>query len=551
MPGLFDFGYSGNHSSKPISIENMPDLPNIAYYNKEEKDKNKPNAYSKIEEILTNACSTDDWKNLKGIYENSTIELPNGTEKTIDSLDVPFYKISHPNMTATLMQSPQPDNFKNQIKYLSCQLQETRNRVYNKSDFVITAGSSVKDIFSKATKSTKYLLVILFVLSMYFALTGFCGSLDVVGNVFNVIEKRCKQTMYFWIGILIGIIVPFIILISLYSTVICHNLLSIEKYNITINPYGTKINIDSNIKNFNYLTLILFIFIIYAFIAVLFTVKKSMLGPYLYTAIISIILFIISIFLYMLYAFVPFFNEPQKDKNIKTENMIRTKPKPLILFVDSQTDVSPITTNQDEDAKLRRVFNWTILSIFILTLGFFMIKTSNEFMTGFLSSSAILMLPIMWVFNFIIIIQYFYIYPIILIFIRFFRYMLMGILYVISEKKPDMKNAFSQDLIDKLNNFKNFSPSWGLPIVDELKLLLQCMGYENIFSKSIIPENNNSKNVSDNKFVASGSMLWFLFQKITNKESNVTTGLIYGIILLAMSIIVSMIILFGILKINN
>lgn len=538
-------------SSEPISIENMPNLPNIAYYNKEEKDINKPNSYSKIEKILEETCVNSGWNTLKGIYEDSTIQLPNGTEKTIPSLDVPYYKISHPNMPATPIQSPSPENFKDQIKYLACQLQETRNRVYNKSDFVITSGSSVKEIFSKAKKTTKYLLVVLFVLSMYFALTGFCGSLDVVGNVFNVIEKRGKQTMYFWIGILIGIIVPFIILISLYSTVICQNILSIEKYNITINPYGEKINIDSNIKNFNYLTLILFIFIIYAFIAVLFTIKKSMLGPYLYTAIISIILFIISIFLYMLYAFVPFFNEPQKDKNIKTENMIRTKPKPLILFVDSQTDVSDITTNQDEDARLRKVFNWTILSIFILTLGFFMVKTSNEFVTGFLSSSAILMLPIMWVFNFIIIIQYFYIYPIILIFIRFFRYMIMGILYVISEKKPNMKNTFSQDLIDKLNNFKNFSPSWGLPIVDELKLLLQCMGYENIFSKSIIPENNNSKNISDNKFVASGSILWFLFQKITNKESNVTTGLIYGIILLVMSIIVSMIILFGILKINN
>ena len=127
----------------------------------------------------------------------------------------------------------------------------------------------------------------------------------------------------------------------------------------------------------------------------------------------------------------------------------------------------------------------------------------------------------------------------------------MGGLYVTTEKKPDMKNSFSQELIDKLNNFKNFSPSWGLPIVDELKLLLQCMGYENIFSKSIIPENNNSKNISDNKFISSGNILWFLIQTITNKESNVKVGLLYGVFVLFMSIIVSMIILFGILKINK
>jgi hypothetical protein len=535
-------------SSDPINIKDMPKLPNIGYFNKE-GDTNSINSYSKIETNLTKNCVNANWKNVSGIYKDSTTaKLSDSVSIEIDALDIPYYKLIYPDIV-TGVENNTTTNLTNQINYLTCQLQETRNRIYNKSDFVITAGSSVKDIFSKATKATKYLLIVLFVLSMYFALTGFCGSFDVVGNIFNVIEKKGKQTISFWIGILIGIIIPFIILISLYSTIICQNLSSIKKYDITSNPYGEKINIESNIKNFNYLTLILFIFIIYAFIAVLFTIKKSMLGPYIYTAIISIILFIISIFLYMLYAFVPFFNEPQQDKKIKTENMIRTKPKPLVLFIDNQTDISKITTNQDEDAKLKKVFNWTILSIFILTLGFFMIKTNNEFITGVLASSAILMLPIMWVFNFIIIIQYFYVYPIILIFIRFFRYIIMGVLYVISEKKPDMKNSFSQELIDKLNNFKNFSPSWGLLIVDELKLLLQCMGYENIFSKSIIPENNNSKNITDNKFVASGTILWFLFQKITNKETNVTTGLIYGIILLAMSIIISMIILFGILKI--
>jgi len=540
-------------SSEAINIEGMPQLPDIGYFNKEEIDISKPNSYKKFEEDFTAKCINGrKWSSLKGIYKSDTIESPDGKIKTIKSLDIPYYSINNPDLIPEEeSNTSDTNNQKNQIDYLACQLQETRNRVYNKSDFVITTGSSVKDTFSKASSTTKNLLIVLFVLSMYFALTGFCGSLDVVGNIFNVIEKRSKQTMPFWSGILVGIIVPFIILISLYSSVICQNILSIEKYNITIDPYGTKINIDSNIKNFNYLTLILFIFIIYAFIAVLFTIKKSIVGPYIYTAIISIILFIISIFLYMLYAFVPFFNEPEKNKNIKSENMIRTKPKPLVLFVDSQTDISDITTNQDEDAKLRSVFNSTIFAIFILTLGFFMFNTSNEFVTGILTSSAILMIPIIWVFNFIIIIQYFYIYPIVLIFIRFFRYMIMGGLYVITEKKPDMKNSFSQELIDKLNNFKNFSPSWGLPIVDELKLLLQCMGYENIFSKSIIPENNNSKNISDNKFISSGNILWFLIQTITNKESNVKVGLLYGVFVLFMSIIVSMIILFGILKINK
>ena len=73
----------------------------------------------------------------------------------------------------------------------------------------------------------------------------------------------------------------------------------------------------------------------------------------------------------------------------------------------------------------------------------------------------------------------------------------MSIIYILSEKSSSMKDSFSDDLVDQLENFKNYSPSWGLIGIDELKLLLNVLGYQNDFSKLIIPENNDGKTAID------------------------------------------------------
>ena len=109
--------------------------------------------------------------------------------------------------------------------------------------------------------------------------------------------------------------------------------------------------------------------------------------------------------------------------------------------------------------------------------------------------------------------------------------------------KNSSKTSYSDDLVKSLENFKDYSPSWGLLGVEEFKTLLGLFGYENLFSKAIIPENNNSYDISDNKFVSSG-FLYFLNDK--NKG-----GLIIGVITAILTFVVSMIILYGVLKINQ
>jgi hypothetical protein len=113
-----------------------------------------------------------------------------------------------------------------------------------------------------------------------------------------------------------------------------------------------------------------------------------------------------------------------------------------------------------------------------------------------------------------------------------------------------MKDSFSDDLTYQLENFKNYSAPWGLLGIDELKLLLNFLGYENDFSKSIISENNNSKNISENRFVSSGA-LGFIFQMIANKENSNINGIIYSIVIMVITILISIIILVGVAKINK
>lgn len=555
-------------SSSPINIPGIPSLPKMGYYdsnsdgisNNKENDANYT-SYTRLTRNLTNSCANNlsgkSLHNSSGIYNsnNPNIKnfLPNGSNT--NSLDIPYYLaksgvlINNPlsqtnNLDSAVKNScsANQQNIVNQIQYLTCQLESARNRVYESSKFSLTGGGDLKSIFEKF-KNLKIFLIIIFVLSIYLGLTGFFGSIDLGPNIFNAIESNSKFNLSYWIGLLLGLSIPIIVLCTVLSKEICANLNNLEKYEITNNAYGNdKKNVSSSAKNFDILTLVLFIFLIYGFVAVLFTIKKNAFSGIIYTVLIGSILFIIAVFIYVLYAFIPFFNTTDPD------NMMKTDARPLRLFIDNQKDVSTIHSNQVEDGRLRKGFFITFIVIFILAIIFFILKSSNAFLNGLLGSSAILILPILWVFNFILIIKYFYIYPIFLIIMRFFRYIFMSIIYIMYEKNSSLKDRFSEDLINQLENFKNYTPTWGLVGIDEFKLLLNVFGYENIFSKKIIPDSNNSKNITNNKFVSSGTIFAFLFAL---KDSGNKRGIIYSAILLGLTLIICSIILFGIIKVQK
>ena len=487
--------------SSPINIPGTPNLPNIGYYDSSNNgiSNDKTNdanftSYDSLKTNLTNSCVNNtlgtSLNSSPGIYNsndsNITKYLPNGT--STNSLDIPFYLakegvlLNNPNnpndnlinvVDSSCLHNRQ--NLVNQIQYLTCQLEQERNRVYDSDNFMSsTTSHSISDIFNKFP-NLKIPLIIIFIVSMYLGVSGLFGSIDLGGNIFNIIEKKSKNSdISFWIGLLLGLIVPVAILSGCYAFVVCNNLKDLDKYEITNNSYGVPYSVPSNLQNFDILTLVLFIFLIYALVGVLFTIKKSAFSSMVYSLLVGIILFIISIFIYVFYKYIPFFNTAD------SKNMMADKAKNLQLFIDSQQNISNITTNQTDDKKTQQVFTITAICIFVLAIIFFVIGKKdtdgtalNGFVNGFFGSAAILVIPILWVVNFCLIINYFYVYPMLILIIRFVRYFIMSILYIISEKKPSFKENISEDLAEQLDNFKNYTAPWGLIGVDELKLLLK------------------------------------------------------------------------------
>jgi hypothetical protein len=438
----------------------------------------------------------------------------------------------------------------NQIQYLVCQLINARNRFYNPNDFIVNDKLlSLYNTFKSFGKQLFIPILFIFIITIYFLISGVFSSIDVISNIVNIIQKKNdKLSVSYWIGILLGLVIPAISIIIGYNTIIKQNLEDLEKNNITDNPYGTQKNIPKENITIDYLTMILFVLVIFTLIGVLFTLKNSSLGNLTFSLLTSFIFMMIALFIFTMYYFVPFFNTGELNKI----------PNILKLYIDitkegEPEDTSYIYSNQTQNKTLRKIFVITGICITVLSIIFFKkyanssttTTENNSFFSslikGFLGSSAILIVPILWVINFLIGIQYFFVFPIFLILTRFIRYIIMLVLYVIN--RQNINPYYSDDLTKTLKNFENYSPPWGLFGIEELKILLGIFGYENIYSKSVIGENNSSYNISDNKFVSSGLLYFF----VENNKSGMVTGIIY----LVLTLIISFLILFGHAKVQN
>ncbi len=546
-------------NSKNINIDGIPKLPPVGYYNVDENLAKKGGLnYNSFDTLNTNLRSCQTTVTGNGLFKNipkcdgtNNCILPENTKK--NKLDIPYYLVQNglfdsaiANTNNNNIKSTDPNDLINQIKYLSCQLVTARNRQYSSFDFLTSNNNSIYTIFELFPPRMKIPLIILFTLTMYYLVSGFFSSFDVCANVINSIQKDSSTAVAYWIGLLSGISVPMLILAITYNQISKWNLEDLNKYEITQNAEGIKNNdITENDKQIDYITLTLFILLIYGFIGVLFTIKKSSFNSYIYTALIITIMIIIALLVYVLYAYIPYYNTA-KDTNIMNIHNTRLK-----LFIDkspieNNEDFSTITSNQTHNNKTRAIYFGTGLIIFILSILYFYYNKHNKssgnvsfissFIKGLLGSSAILVIPILWVINITVGLLFFPIYPIFMILLRFLRY--VGTLIIYNITKNSSKTNYSDNLIKELDNIKDYTPSWGLFGVEELKTILGMCGYENIFSKSFISENNSSNDLSDNKFIASG-LLYFLLDK---NKGGIGLSAIYMII----TIILSSIILFGV-----
>jgi len=522
-------------NSIPLNIPDTPDPPIFGYYNNKSLDTTKANSYDGIKTHLNASCKISN--DAKGIFASDD------SDKT-KSIDMPYKKALAGTLESDLKASGLSKDAQSQIQYLTCQLANARNRQYDGSLFKVLGDNITISKIFKTYSASSSILVIIFIITMYLLLNGFFSSFDVVGNIFEILNKNAVFSMSYWIGLLLGLAFPIILLCAIYVQMICSNLNGQEVFDITVDPNGIKNTINENTYKIDYNILILFIIILYAFSAVLFTIKKSELGNVLYLAIVGTILIILSIFIYLLYVYIPFFSTGDPT-NIGNDATL-----PLKILIDNQIQLSDIKSNQHDTDNIKKTFGITFLVLFLMSIAFLIFGKKKgtgfiyDLLNGFLGSSAILVMPIIWVFNFVIGINYFYLFPIILIIFRFVRYFGMFMLWMITEKSDSMKDGFSDDLKKLLENFKDYSPSWGLIGVDLLKVIMNIIGYQNVFSDLLIKNENSGKNLSQNKFVSSGLLNMFM-----NFDSR--SGMVYSIIITVLTILISVIILYGVVKIQS
>lgn len=542
-------------------VEGIPNPPNVGYF--DQNKANTDNSASSLKVLLANNCSinmnklmtskedADDYYNniIRGdITENcgtSTVSSKNQA-KLLGDVTV---------VLETYGSNEGKQRIANHMNYLLCQLASARNRVYDSSKFdIFNSSLSVKEIFNKFA-NIKTVMMLIFLLSIYFLIQGFFSSFDVASNMVNLIEENSSKSIIYYVSLAAGIAIPVLILCYFFVKKVCGYLEDIEKYDITNDINGKKEKIPSGFKGLDYSVLFLFMVLIYGFVFVLFSVTKESLGPLMYIITIGFIFFIISVFLYLFYTYIPFFATADTN-NVNKDDL------DLKLYIDYQYDPSNISSNQKQIQKVQTVFAYTAILIFVFFVIYIIyskFQKDNKGMvkdifSGFFGASAILIIPIIWVLNFILATKYFYIYPIILLGFRFLRYIFMAVLYGQYSYAQEYGTEgvlagdyYSDDLKEQLEDFSNYSPSYNLLGMDVIKTLLNIFGYENIFSKSYV-NNNKHNNLAANRYVIPGLFSYLAKDKDEN-EDKTSNKLKIQFSIFSITIFVTYILLFKVYKV--
>jgi len=525
-------------------LPKCPQLPNIQYYNKSAPIKNKNNEQIFIEN-MTKSCENINMNNcLNADCNKYTIDAFNGNLQN--------------NADITTAVSADATKAATQIQYMAVQLALARSRNYDSDSLNVSYSAiSLKEIFKKFPNLKPFLIVIFFV-SLYLLIYGFFSSFDVCLNILSNIQDNVSIS--YWLGLLVGLLVPFVILAVSFNNVMCNKVVGEDKYDITNVPTSDKkINVSATNKTLDLSIITIFLVAIFAFTALLFILKKEQLGEKLYTGLICAVFIIISILIYLFYAMTPYFVSANQKNILSKEESIK-------IFIDNLINESKITSNKDVDTKVNGLYIGIVIFIFILALIFISFKTNssvtnslgngmvgsflNSFLNGFLGSAAILIIPILWVINYTIGMRYFYIYPVLIIVMRFIRYIGTFCLYFVSnsERYSDMKDKFSPELNEELDNIKDYTPSWSLLGIDFLKTYMNMQGLSNDFSKKFVNNNNTQKNIAQDKYFS--SLLFFRFLLKDNISENKSI-LIIPIIILILTGIIGSTILYGVFSVQD
>ncbi len=537
-------------NSQQIKSGDVP-IPTYSYYNKINSELTDQQTWkSNFDNALKVTCadldkgkasvSAPDLSTLSAYQQKAYQEF---TEKNPNPADL---------VTANVVAGINPTisgNKDNQIKYLACQVAKMHARQYDSSQFQgFSRFGSIKEVFSKFATMKPYVAIVFFI-SVYLYVQGVFGSMDIGYNVAtNLFKGESSNDIGYWTGLLFGVSLPFIIIMIMFQTAICSSLEKQDHWDITKNPFGDKTTLSNDQKKLDYWMVALFILFIYGFIGVLYTIgamDKKM--NWLILSIVIGILVIITVFIYIFYSYTPFIASATDQTSEASQ-----KQRTLQVYVEKLMDIDIVKTNTTQDKTIKRMFLGTMIMIYVLAMLFFTVANKVGGGTGFGKSlirgatgaGAILVIPILWVFNTVLAFNYFYLYPIFIFMARGLRFVGQLVASKMKNKLNSATNNFQRGLEGE--GLSEYSPSWGLLGVSLLKSWMNICGFENKFSKDIVEEGSYQKNISQNSWVSG----FFLLKMLVDKEKSKTGWIVTGAVL-AITILITVIMLFGVEKIQD
>jgi hypothetical protein len=484
-----------------------------------------------------------------GYKLNNTGNTDNTTDKYMYlGNDVTYPVLYLKKRVETTTDSSSPSN--NQTLFNACQTVMSQSRMYDSDALSPEKSINLMTFFTNPKlKALKPLFIGLLAITVYLLVQGTLSSFDLGFNISSIISSRSIPSNTFLMGAFIGILIPMILSIIITRQQIDHTNIKYSTYDVSTTPYGTNIESGSKSKENDKGMMVGLIVTIYFFIGVIYYIIRRKESSVFTKLGISFILFLfLTTVLFITFYWIPILSFGS-DNNDDTVYGIASNLRVWLTGKD-QRDINQVTSNKYIGYYLQRFF--AMYALVTLVITFFYISRPMKPVTGFsssileglMASCAILALPILWIFNWVIGMKYFVGYPMILLLVRFFRYPMYYIFRsqylgssILQARNPKLRAEFDKP--------QNYTAPWDLLGLTIFKFLVKMNGNKSLYSEMFVDPSNGYKDISSNSYVTG-----HIF-RMGMKQTPGKNDYIHHIMTFIISVIVMIFLLFGVIGKKN
>lgn len=492
-------------------------------------------------------------------YTKDTFIKP--TDNNGDDLDISVTDDKYDQYTKRLLSGTSVSLYlkKNMIDseqslYNACQLAVVQSKQYSVKDLIgYSIHYNITDIF-KAFPGQSLLLIIMLIISVYLLSAGTMASADVGYAITYIITSRSNSTSpFYWVGLFLGLLIPAGLLVYHITNLITTSykrLSEVTVKDVTLDPYGASQNVEELKKGrFTDIGLItLLIFLIYVVVGFIFWIISSKISKESKMLGVFVLLLILSAMIYVLYYIAPVLSSESGELKAVSED--------LKVYTNADGTNASVMTNAFVESNIRySLFLYSVAAIVITAFYLRSTKASiastnvlESIKEGFMSSFAILALPIIWVINWMIGVNFFIIYPFVIMIARYLRYFLyysMRQRFLADPKLYDTHPSIKEEF----DHPETYQAPWDLLGVTIMKYMMKMNGTRAEYSEMIVDKRDGMKNVAGNGYVTGHFLRLMARAPDSTQDPNI--GYAYQGTVTFITFVATLIVLYGVVGSKN